>query len=108
MEGYIRYDEDVPWLCNLTLRSVEQGQISRLVCTQPLVHRPVDELTKLAFQLKSGNGKPLIPHFEVFDDSSVSIKEAMSQVESSFVYNGFASDSVNASLYVPKTPPIRH
>lgn len=64
-----------------------------------------------AFQLKppAGNtykdAKTIRPEFEVFDASSISIKETRTQVERSMAQNGFSSQAISASVGV-STPYV--
>ena len=50
-----------------------------------------------AFELRPVEGKTdvdLIPEFEVFDDSKITIKEASTELEKSMVNNSFSSTSL--------------
>lgn len=64
-----------------------------------------------AFQLKPPQGKSytdnsvLTPDYEVFDSSSISIKETRTQVERSMAQNGFSSSAISASIGV-STPYV--
>lgn len=61
----------------------------------------------LAFTLKapaSATTTPnpdVIPEFEVWDSSSISIKETATDLQRSLAINGFSTRSIEAALYVP-------
>ena len=97
MENHHEYEQGALRLCRAPRWQSRKGKITRWACHKP--HWQI-QLTSAAFQIKPLDDKTVIPQFEVYDDSSVLVKESSNTLESSMVHNGFSSKSFEAGLYV--------
>ncbi|USW55752.1 Putative membrane attack complex component/perforin (MACPF) domain-containing protein [Septoria linicola] len=123
-EGFgAKYIEDQPWdveeptvVSIASALNVEEWQ--ELFDTTKMLHgyvlngaNGISRARFQAFQLKPRPGQTytdsagLKPDFEVFDASSISIKETKTQVERSMAQNGFSSEAISASVAV-STPYV--